>query len=405
MLLSFSDNQDSDDAIEEPELIENLVKGMGLDLHPEQHEEREFRCSCKLNQGQSCSTQFMVDELQNVRLGFMELTREELDVAILAKLSCGMHLSALTSRSRKKAQTERKAQRTDFYFHGSRICRDTFKFIHNISQDKLTNLIKHYKEKGVQPRVHKNSKRRPPNALKLEETRAAVDFILNYAEANCNILPGRAPRHWRTDLKLLPSSCSKRKVYDQYCSAVENVGMRKVALRTFRHLWAKLVPFVSTMRPATDLCWFCQKNLYKITRSANLHDEEKTATIREAEAHLERAMMERSLYQTITKQVALDLRAGSVLGPHPVCSYEGVMHYSFDFAQQVHYPGNPLQPGPIFFKTPRKCGLFGVCCGAFPKQVNYLFDECVQTGKGANCVISLIHHFFEFYGLGETDLH
>ena len=77
MLLSFSDNQDSDDAIEEPELIENLVKGMGLDLHPEQHEEREFRCSCKLNQGQSCSTQFMVDELQNVRLGFMELTREE----------------------------------------------------------------------------------------------------------------------------------------------------------------------------------------------------------------------------------------------------------------------------------------------------------------------------------------
>ena len=58
-----------------------------------------------------------------------------------------MHLSALTLRSRKKAQTERKAQRTDFCFHGSRICRETFKFIHNISQDKLTNLIKHYKEK------------------------------------------------------------------------------------------------------------------------------------------------------------------------------------------------------------------------------------------------------------------
>ena len=24
-------------------------------------------------------------------------------------------------------------------------------------------------------------------------------------------------------------------------------------------------------------------------------------------------------------------------------------HYSFDFAQQVHYPSNPLQPGPIYF--------------------------------------------------------
>ena len=37
------------------------------------------------------------------------------------------------------------------------------------------------------------------------------------------------------------------------------------------------------------------------------------------------------------------------------------VHYSFDFAQQVHYPHNPLQPGPIYFKTPRKCAVFGVC--------------------------------------------
>ena len=84
-------------------------------------------------------------------------------------------------------------------------------------------------------------------------------------------------------------------------------------------------------------------------RSANLHDEEKSATIKEAELHLERATKERSLYVTITKQVAIDLQAGSVLGPHPVCSYNGTMHYSFDFAQQVHYPSNPLQPGTRYF--------------------------------------------------------
>jgi len=33
------------------------------------------------------------------------------------------------------------------------------------------------------------------------------------------------------------------------------------------------------------------------------------------------------------------------------------VHYSFDFAQQVHYPHNPLQPGPIYIKTPRKCAV------------------------------------------------
>ena len=55
------------------------------------------------------------------------------------------------------------------------------------------------------------------------------------------------------------------------------------------------------------------------------------------------------------------------------------VHYSFDFAQQVRYPSDPLQPGPVYFLTPRKCG---VCCEAIPRQTNYLIDEAVDAGKG-----------------------
>lgn len=71
----------------------------------------------------------------------------------------------------------------------------------------------------------------------------------------------------------------------------------------------------------------------------------------------------------------------------------------------MHIPSNPLQPGPIYFKTPRKCGIFGVCCEGIPRQVNYLINESAQTGKGANSVISYLHHFFDKHGLGETDVH
>jgi hypothetical protein len=81
------------------------------------------------------------------------------------------------------------------------------------------------------------------------------------------------------------------------------------------------------------------------------------------------------------------------------------MHYSFDFAQQVHLPSDPMQPGPMYFLTPRKVGLFGVCCEGIPKQVNYLVDEAHCTSKGSNSVISYLHHFLENYGLGETELH
>ena len=57
------------------------------------------------------------------------------------------------------------------------------------------------------------------------------------------------------------------------------------------------------------------------------------------------------------------------------------VHYSFDFAQQVHYPSNPLQPGPIYFLTPRKAAIFGVCCEAIPRQVNFVIDEAAFPPK------------------------
>lgn len=68
-------------------------------------------------------------------------------------------------------------------------------------------------------------------------------------------------------------------------------------------------------------------------------------------------------------------------------------------------PFDPLQPGPIYFLTPRKCTVFEVNCEAIPQQVNFLTDEAGDCGKGANAVISRLHYFFENYGLGETDVY
>lgn len=137
--------------------------------------------------------------------------------------------------------------------------------------------------------------------------------------------------------------------------------------------------------------------------------------MRAYEDHLHRATTERSCYRTAVteckKVVKEHFKAddGTYAPPpvgavHPSGTGPKRMHYSFDFAQQVHYPHNPLQPGPIYFKTPRKCAVFGVCCEALPRQVNYLIDESCDTGKGANTVVSLLHHFLEHHALGETEL-
>jgi hypothetical protein len=59
----------------------------------------------------------------------------------------------------------------------------------------------------------------------------------------------------------------------------------------------------------------------------------------------------------------------------------------------------------MYFLTPRKCGVFGVCNEAIPQQVNFLIEEACDTGKGANNIISKLHYFFEHHGLGEEKVY
>ena len=35
----------------------------------------------------------------------------------------------------------------------------------------------------------------------------------------------------------------------------------------------------------------------------------------------------------------------------------------------------------------------------------YLIDEAHNVGKGANAIISMLHHFFEYQGFGESIAH
>ena len=168
--------------------------------------------------------------------------------------------------------------------------------------------------------------------------------------------------------------------------------------------WNQFLPFIKIMQPSTDLCHTCQKNTERISGRANVSEDEKMAAVAQHSDHLNKVKRERELYNSAvdqSKKVLDENPAISLVAPNPPCSLEGAVHYSFDYAQQIHFPSNPQQPGPIYFKTPRKCGIFGVCCEALPRQINYLIDESVATGKGANATISYLHDFLQNHGAGE----
>ena len=172
-------------------------------------------CSCTLNDGLPCHSLFSPELLADIRMQYESLSKNKRDVAILAKIESGMHLGEQTERS-KKAQTSRKRTRNDYYLHGRRICRNLFQHLHCIGETQLEKLIKHYKSVGVEPRVHANKKKLPANALSYEDNKRGVDFIVHYADIHSITLPGRTPHHWRSDLQLLPTNCTKLSVYKAY---------------------------------------------------------------------------------------------------------------------------------------------------------------------------------------------
>ena len=154
----------------------------------------------------------------------------------------------------------------------------------------------------------------------------------------------------------------------------------------------------------SDLCWVCQRNNSHILRAVNVPEEMKSATLLRQEEHLRLAMQQRTEYQA-TCAACVELATQHNIkelgkSENPPSTF----HYSFDFAQQIHYPANPLQPGPIFFKTPRRMQFFAVHAEGISRQMNYLIDEASSCGKGANVVISMVHHFLQTYGVGEDHL-
>ena len=116
------------------------------------------------------------------------------------------------------------------------------------------------------------------------------------------------------------------------------------------------LPFIVTARPMMHLCWECQQNNIYIYRSANLAEADKSSRLLQQEQHLKIVQQERWLYNsmcTISKKVCRQLGVSESSRNTP-SSRQIEMHYSFDYAQQVHLPNDSLQPGPLYFPTARE---------------------------------------------------
>ena len=226
----------------------------------------EKGCGCQLWEKQQCYLQFSSSHYSSQRSQCASLSKDELDMLILGQLAALSHFEL----NPKYSLLTPKRVHTTYYHLRKQVCRTTFLFLHGIGRTRLENLMLHFQNHGLAPRLHGNVKHLPHNALSFSSVETVVRFLVNFAATNAILLPGRIPGYRNTDVKLLPSSLSKRRIWRLYSDSAESAGdVKSVAYSTFNKLWKSLVPSITIMKPMSDLCWTCQQNSTSILRAAN----------------------------------------------------------------------------------------------------------------------------------------
>ncbi len=201
-----------------------------------------------------------------------ELTWNELNMAIMGQvmaLTC-CDPQPLNSSMYRHASKGRVKNTVQFRHQGHRSCRKTFLFLHGIGDFRMRAIKTSYLSQVLVPRVHGHTGRIAPRSLILEDVRNMVKFVMQYAETNGILLPGRVPGYKRDDIQLLPCSTTKRAIWVLYQETCTTLSVRAVAYSTFCRVWNQFLRHIVVARPMTDLCWTCQQNSTAILRSANL---------------------------------------------------------------------------------------------------------------------------------------
>ena len=369
-------------------------------------------CSCKKN----CKKQISVEEVFYARASFQMLTKNEQNCFILGQLRVCLLFTEIARSGRY--DTTRKRQKYNYRISADRpVCREVFLFYHGETSKRLRRLQKHLAQNGIVPGViplvHKNTGRKPIHACSFDNREAIKTFILNYAAAHGLPDPGRDVRKGKGHLRiLLPTVMNYLSVHQIYERSMNSQGTKPLGYKTFTRIWREEVPHVEFNDPRTDLCMTCEefkKQINQVSAQLNEERDEKKAQIyQKALAHILDAKTERAYYRATARVAQSHYKKFSkrkISSPVLPNSQEMIMHYSWDFAQQFQYPYEDQQVSPIYFKTPRRSQIFGVCNEGIPCQVNYLIDEADFMEKNANTVISLLDHFFTHHGLGEKYIH
>lgn len=135
--------------------------------------------------------------------------------------------------------------------------------------------------------------------ITFEEIQKIIKYVTNYAEDQAILLPGRIPQYKRDDLKLLPSSTSKKvkhgMAWNHWNEPTNNV-FHKASMEAVLWLLYKLAS------SCLIFVGLANRTVHWLTTwSINRSEEEKSQSIRFAEAHISLVSKEKNHYRKLCK--------------------------------------------------------------------------------------------------------
>ena len=393
----------------ENSFYDDYIEQVSIEIDPIQMDSNSIPSCCD----KLCLHKLSLFEIHNRQQWMSNMNKREQDIAILTHLSLGISNDL-------ESKLKRKRVRFTYRFDKKRVlCRTAFQFIFLVKESRFKRLKKLASIGILIPPLHGNTKRIPSNLLPHEDQERVTLFIQNFVEIHGLPMPGRIRNGNRETL--LPSQYNYLSVWNEYKACFlsnnkETNNIRIVGYDTFRKIWQESFYNVKFQKNRSDLCDFCQeiKDRLKFCEDEN----ETQKILQEYNDHTDIVLKARSIYNEEIdnaksqwhllpfekrKEVLNNLSKYEDQKEQEPCSLKIVMHYSFDYAQKVHYPYSSQQKGKEYFITPRKCQIFGVCAEAISRQVLFLADESEVFGKGSNAVISMLDAFFRLHGLGENE--
>lgn len=114
-------------------------------------------CGCTLGpKNGPCPLQFTEETVLFNLNNCLELSSTELDLVILTSFQAFTWVESIGCK---------RSPRCSFYFQSKPICKEMFLCLYGVSYSRFRRLKEHYKEHGISPRQHGNTRRLPENTL------------------------------------------------------------------------------------------------------------------------------------------------------------------------------------------------------------------------------------------------